>query len=206
MRKLTTALTLCLTLSAMSCAGFKETAKEAANEALRDAAPVLRDLGKELADHAAARLGEAGGKLIGQAKDDIGGAVKSIPGAAADAASRATVDVIKGRMANDPKLAPFADEFAQRAQSEGLGEAFKWLSGVSGTGVIGLVWALLRTKKGQANAEDKAATMGDALAAVTSAVELHAAEPVKRAVEAFTSNRPDVGAAIRAVIPQMKKA
>ncbi len=205
MRKLTTALILFSTLSVMSCAGLKDQAKEAASEALREAAPVLRELGKELADHAATRIGEAGGKLVAQAKDDLAGSLKAIPGAAGDAAKAAALDVVTGRVRADPKLAPYADEFNDRAQRDGVYEALKWLAGASGTGVLGLAMALLRARKKAAEAETDAETKGQAVAAMASAVELHAADAVKNAVAAFTVNRPDVDAVIRAVIPEMKK-
>lgn len=128
-----------------SCAGFKDSARDAAREALEQVTPMLRETGKELADHAAIRLQEAGGKLLDQAKGDIGGALSSIPSLAKDAGAKAAADAVAGRLATeDPAKAA---EFQRRVASDGLPAALEWLFGGGSTAVaLGLARLWWRTR------------------------------------------------------------
>lgn len=145
---------ICLVALSMGCAGLKDTARDAAREALEQVTPMLRETGKELADHAANRMREAGGTLLAQAKGDIGGALSSIPTLAKDAGAKAAGDAIAARLATeDPNKAA---EFQRRVESDGLPAALEWLFGGGGivitAGLARLWWrtrgALKATAKG----------------------------------------------------------
>lgn len=136
---------LCFLAFSMGCAGLKDTARDAAAEALREVTPMLRETGKELADHAADRFREAGGQLIANAKGDIGGALSSIPGLAKDAGAKAAADAIAARVATeDPTKAA---EFQRRVEAEGLPAALEWLFGGGSLAIsLGLARLWWRTR------------------------------------------------------------
>lgn len=119
----------------MGCAGFKETARDAAAEALREITPMLRETGKEMIDHAGVRLGGIGDKLIDKAKVDIGEAVKAIPGATKDLVAGVSADMVSKRVAVEN--AAKAAEFDRRVEADGLPAALEWLAGGGGL-TIGL--------------------------------------------------------------------
>lgn len=130
LRALQMAIIAFLLMACFGCAGFKDTARDAAAEALREVTPMLRETGKELADHAANRFREAGGQLIANAKGDIGGALASIPGLAKDAGAKAAADAIAARVSvEDPAKAA---EFQRRVEADGLPAALEWLFGGGG--------------------------------------------------------------------------
>lgn len=135
-------LILSLMLCSMGCAGFKDSARDAARAAIAEALPAIKEAGRELADHATARLAEAGAKVIEGAKNDLGGALGQIPALAKEAGAKAAADAVAARVAvEDPAKAA---EFQRRVETDGLPAALEWLFGGGGlviaAGLARLYW------------------------------------------------------------------
>lgn len=138
-------ITICLALLLPGCASLKDSARDAAREALAEAVPAIKEAGRELASHASREMEAAGGRLLTQAKDDIPGAIKAIipelKGATADAATSA----IAARVASEDPAK--ASEFERIAKAEGLPAALEWLFGGGGiVAALGLARLYWRTR------------------------------------------------------------
>lgn len=195
-RTLATLAILSLMLCSMGCS-FRGAAEDAARAAIAEALPAIKEAGKELADHASAKLAEAGGKLLTQAKDDIPGALKAAIPELKNASAEAVTATLKDRIAlEDPVKAA---KFEKTVEEKGLPEGVKELGG--GSLALGILYLLRLYWRTKADANAK----GEAVAAMASAVELHAAAPVKNAIAAFTKNRPAVDKVIHDSIPAMPR-
>lgn len=195
-------LILCLLLCSMGCASFKDSARDAAKEAVAEMMPAIKDLGRDFADYSSKALTDAGGRLLTQAKSDIPGAITAVLPELKNATAGAVTDTITSRMDDPAKAATFK----QTAEDRGLKEAITEYGGGSlALGLLYVLRLLMKAKKETTEAKAQSETKGQAVAAMVSAVELHASAPVKNAVAAFTKNRPEVDKIIRESIPPMPR-
>ena len=195
-------LILVCVLSLPGCKSTIDYAKEAAAEALREVAPVLKEAGADLAREArtqavalASDLSQQAVKAWVENKGDIQATIKSvlatIPGLAADAGKAAAAEAMAKRV-ETLEGKPKADEFRKRAEDEGLPAALTWASG--GGTLATLLYALrLLRQKGQ---------VVNALGVVTRGIEDSPhADAVKESVAAAGGIVPEV----RRIISQAKK-